>query len=335
MKRIISSLCICISLFSFVACKDKRNTKSEKKLTLTMAEPNPGDSISAWIDNAFIEKVAELSHGTIEIQLHTNGILGDNTSVMEVMTKPRSEIHLARIAPAAIAKYNCEKHELLDIPFTFVNREHFWKFASSQFAQAILNEPYEMKIGVKGLFFAEEGFRHFFSTKELESIADFKGKKMRNAGSAIMNDLAISLKCEPVSVPYSELYAALQTGVIDIAEQPIANYFANHLNKIAPYMLLDGHQLGVTEVVISSELWDKLTKEQQKIMQKAAQYAGEYCNKVSQEAENKSRLTLRTEGVTFREVKDIKEWRTACADVIHGAAKKNFELYAEIEKLAK
>lgn len=302
---------------------------------MIMAESNPEDSISAWMDKAFVEKAEELSGGSITIQLNTDGILGDNSSVMQLMTKPGSNIHLARVSPATIVPYNCEKHTLLDIPFTFTSREHFWKFAFSPLAQTILNEPYEKKVGVKGLFFTEEGFRHFFATKRLEKISDFAGEKIRTAGNTIMHDIANVLGGEPVKVSFSDLYSALQTGIADVAEQPISNYLANHFNKIAPFMILDGHQLGIAEVIITSEAWDSLSENQQKILVEAGKYAGEYCSKISQEAENAAQLTLRNEGTEFIEVNDIAEWQNVCADVRTKAAEANSELYGEIVNLAK
>ena len=335
MRKILTGIFICIALTSFAACKNKKDAANENVISFTMAESNPSGSISAWVDEAFIEKVTELSNGKIKITLHTDSILGDNASVMDIMTKPNSEIHLARVSPASLVKYNCEKHELLDIPFTFVNREHFWNFAFSPVAQTILDEPYENKIGVKGLFFAEEGFRHFFSTQKLNGLADFKGIKIRTAGNSIMVKIAESIQGVPVPVSFSDLYSALQTGVVDIAEQPIANYLSNHFNKIAPYMILDGHQLGVAEVVITADAWNSLTKEQQDIMYEASRYAGNYCKKISEEAENTAKLSLQSEGASFTEVKDISAWQTACADVIRIASKKNPDLYAEIVKLAK
>ncbi len=167
----------------------------QKNIELVMAEPNPEGSISAKIDHEFAYKVEELSKGRIKIQIHTAGILGDNSAVMSAMVKPgNSGIHIARLSPIAVAHYNCEKHSLLNVPYTFKNHAHFWKFANSPVAQKILDEPYVNKVGVKGLFFMEEGFRHFFATKPLNDLEDFAGEKIRSAGNPIMEELAVALK---------------------------------------------------------------------------------------------------------------------------------------------
>ena len=308
---------------------------SEKPVSFVMSEANPDGSIAAQVDAAFIAKAEELSGGKIKIQLYTNGTLGDNTAVMEVMTKPNSEIHLARVAPAAVVKYGCPLSELLDIPYTFESREHFWSFASSPAAKKLLDEPYENNIGVKGLFFAEEGFRHFFSTKPLEKPSDFDGKKIRSAGNSLMTEIIKAYGGETIPVSFAKLYSALQTGQVEIAEQPIVNYLANHFNKIAPYMILDSHQLGLHEVVITTQAWESLSKNQQNILVEAGKYAGEYCMKISQDAEDKAKASLEAEGAVLANVENHDEWRNMCSDVINKASKENIKLYEEIIGLAK
>ena len=328
MKKAFFSFSALLFLLLFVSCA------KGKSLTLNMAESNSIDSPAAHVDQIFIDKVAELSKGSIKINLQANGIFGNNAIVTEAMTKPDCEIHLARISPASLIQYDCSKSSLLMVPFTFSNRKHFWAFASSSAANEILNEPYEKGIGVKGLFFSEEGFRHFFSTSRIKDINDFSGKKIRITNNEIMLGIAKSLKSEAVNIGFNELYAALQTGRVDIAEQPIVNYLSSHFNKVAPYMILDRHILGVTEVVISSKVWDSLSKKQKNIFYEAAEYAREYCQTISYKTEEEAKETLRKEGVEFIDVTDITPWQNVCADVINRAVASDPTLYGEILTLA-
>ena len=306
----------------------------EKSVSLVMAESNPKGSISAQVDEIFIEKVRELSNGTIKIELYADSTLGDNTTVTNEMAKPNAKIHLARLSPAPFVTLGCKKSALPDVPYTFKDREHFWRFASSATAQEILNEPYEKGVGVKGLFFAEEGFRHFFSTKKLESIADFKGKKIRTAGNALMEEIAKCLGGEPVLVSFANIYSAMQTGEAEIAEQPIANYLANNFHKVAPYMILDAHQIGITEVAINSKTWDFLSENQKNALIEAGKAASEFCKKISAQAEEEAKNALLKDGCEFIEVKNITEWQKACADLINSLTYSDIELYGEIITLA-
>ena len=72
---------------------------------------------------------------------------------------------MARISAFALTSYGGEKSSLLSVPFTFVNRDHFWNFATSDLAQEFLLEPHENGSGIRGLFYGEEGFRHFLYRK--------------------------------------------------------------------------------------------------------------------------------------------------------------------------
>ena len=328
--KILHLFLLLLSVFLvFVSCK-KKVVEEEKEITLVMAEVNPAETIAGQMDQAFKQKVEELSGGKMKIDLHCSGILGDVDSVMELMLKPNSTIHIHRMSAVNMAIFGCKKSSLLSVPFTFSSKEHFWKFANSESGKKILDEPLENGLGLKGLFFGEEGFRHFFSTKKIEKVEDFEGLKVRGTNDAAMQGMLRGLKADSVAVNYADLYLALQTGRISVAEQPIANYLANHFNEVAPYMILDGHTLGVMETIITAECWDSLTEKQRNILIEAGKYASEFCRNLSQTEEDKVKAQLLKEGATITEVTDHAPWQEACSEVIKNGASVDEALYNEI-----
>ena len=333
MKKLWIPVILSLVAVSLVSCNKKKTEDGE--ITLVMAEVNPATTIAGQMDQAFKEKVEELSNGKIKIDLQCAGILGDVELVMDLMMKPNSTIQIHRMSAVNMATYGCEKSSLLSIPFTFSSKEHFWRFASSPLAQEILDEPIEKGLGVRGLFFGEEGFRHFFSTKKIDEVADFAGLNLRTTNDEVMRGVADGLKTNMVSVGFADLYSAFQTGVVDAAEQPIANYLANHFNEVAPYMILDGHTLGVMEAVITLEAWNSLSENQKQILIEAGKYASEFCRKLSQAEEDRVRAQLEKEGATITDVTDIAPWQEACSAVIEKAAAVDPQLYEEILDLAK
>jgi len=334
-KSLISLMFSIVSLTTLISCLEKKNLNDEKEITLVMAEVNPAETIAGQMDQAFKQKVEELSNGKIKIDLQCAGILGDVDSVMALMLKPNSTIQIHRMSAVNMAMYGCKKSSLLSVPFTFSSKEHFWDFASSKEGQEILNEPTEIGLGLKGLFYGEEGFRHFFSTKKIEGVGDFENLKVRGTNDEAMQGLLAGLKADSIPVNYADLYVALQTGIIDAAEQPIANYLANHFHQVAPYMIFDGHTLGVMETVITNECWNSLTKNQQNILLEAGKYASDFCKNLSQTEEDKVKEELLKEGATLTEVKDIKPWQEACKNVIKKGAAVDEKLYEEILSYAK
>jgi len=256
---------------------------SAADVTLTMAEVNPADTIVGQMDQAFADKVAELSDGTIEINIMFSGVLGAEEDVLDTMLGGGGTIDISRISAFALTSYGGEKSMLLSLPYTFESREHFWAFATSDLAQEFLLEPVENGTGIRGLFYGEEGFRHFFTVDEISGIEDLAGMKIRVSNDAIMNGLVEGLGASPTVVSFTELYSALQTGVVDAAEQPIANYQSNAFPEVAPYLILDGHTLGAVQVVITDDAWNSLTEEQQAIITEAGEYASNYCREISED----------------------------------------------------
>ena len=195
-------------------------------VTLVYAEVNPLEgTIVGQTATAFKEKVEELSGGSITIDIQANGVLGAESDVLDTMLGGGGTIDMARISAFALTSYGGEKSSLLSVPFTFVNRDHFWNFATSDLAQEFLLEPHENGSGIRGLFYGEEGFRHFFTVKPISGMEDLAGMKIRVSNDPIMTGMVEGLGANPTVVAMGELYSALQTGVVDAAEQPIANLF--------------------------------------------------------------------------------------------------------------
>ncbi len=299
-------------------------------ITLVFAEVNPLDTIVGQTDTAFKEKVEELSGGQIIIDIQASGVLGAENDVLDSMLGGGGTIDMARISAFALTSYGGEKSKLLSIPYTFTGREHFWNFATSDLASEFLMEPHDNGSGVRGLFYGEEGFRHFFSVSPVNSIEDLAGLKIRVSNDPVMNGMVEGLGAYPTVVSFGELYSALQTGVVDAAEQPIANYKSNAFPEVAPYMILDGHTLGAIQVIITDAAWDSLTEEQQAILTEAGEYASSFNRQISQDAEDAVLAELKESGVTVVDVTDKKAWQDACKDIIESSTADNAELYQQI-----
>ena len=161
-------------------------------------------------------------------------------------------------------------------------------------------------------------------------MEDFAGMKLRVSNDPVMNGLVEALGASPTVVSFGELYSALQTGVVDGAEQPIANYKSNAFPEVAPNMILDGHTLGAIQVIITDAAWDKLSAEQQNVLVEAGKYASEFNRKISEEAENKVLEQLKADGINIIEVEDKSAWQEAVKDVVAENIKGQEELYQKI-----
>lgn len=306
---------------------------NDPKVKLVYAEVNPLDTIVGQTATAYKEKVEELSGGSITIDIQASGVLGSENDVLDTMLGGGDTIDMSRISAFALTSYGCKKSSLLSVPFTFENRDHFWNFAGSELAPQFLNEPNELGLGVRGIFYGEEGFRHFFTTDPVAGIGDLKGMKLRVSNDPIMNGMVEGLGASPTVVSFGELYSALQTGVVDGAEQPIANYKSNAFNEVANNLILDGHTLGAIQVIITDASWNKLTANQQNVLMEAGKYAQDFNAKLSADAEAKVLEELKAGGCNVVEVTNKAEWSDACKAIIETSTKDQADLYKQIKDM--
>lgn len=315
---------------STVPAGDAAAAASDPKVTLVYAEVNPLDTIVGQTGSHFKEKVEELTGGSVVVDVQASGVLGSENDVLDAILGGSTSIDISRISAFALTSYGCNKSKLLSIPFTFENRAHFWNFANSELAPEFLNEPQELGLPVRGIFYGEEGFRHFFTVKPVSGIADFKGLKLRVSNDPVMNGMVEGLGANPTVVSFGELYSALQTGVVDGAEQPIANYKSNAFPEVANNLILDGHTLGAVQAVITDNAWNKLTENQQAAVMEAAADTQAFNADLSETAENKVLDELKSSGCNVIDVPDKTPWQEACAKVISENTSDQAELYQQL-----
>ncbi|MBQ9642679.1 MAG: TRAP transporter substrate-binding protein [Lachnospiraceae bacterium] len=287
---------------------------------LTMAELNPiEDTICGMTDLKFKEAVEAISGGSIKIDLQGSGVLGVEADILDGMIGGTGTVDICRIGANSLNNYGISKGILTSLPYTFASREHFWAVMNSPIGQELLDEPEELGIGVKGLFFGEEGTRNFFTveSKPVETPEDMKNLKIRSSADPVMSGMISNLGATPSPVAFSEIYPSMQNGTIDGAEQPVANYRSNSFQEVGPNLTLDGHTLGVIEVIMTSSAFDtKLTENQQAVILEASKIAADYCAEVSAEKEAEVIQQLKDEGINVIEIEDKTAWREACSPIV-------------------
>jgi len=320
-------LVVALALVMALACV----SAMAEPITLTYAEVNPLDgTIVGEMAKAFKAKVEEVSAGEVLIDIQANGVLGSEDQILDNLLGYGYITDISRISAFALTQYGCGKASLLSIPYTFVSEDHFWNFAASDLAQEFLLEPQEIGLPLRGLCYGEEGFRHFFFKNEVKSLEDLKNLKIRVSADPVMTGMVTNLGAAPTTVAFTELYSALNTGVVDGAEQPTANYFSGAFPEVAPYLLLDGHTLGALQIIITDNAWAKLNEQQQGWIMEGAKYASQVCREKVAEIEAETFKKLAEGGYTVIEVEDKTPWVEACQPTIQANTAALADLYQQI-----
>ena len=332
MKKFLALTMALCMIFALCAV----SASADEPITLTYAEVNPLEGTTVGeMAKSFKAKLEELSGGSVLVDIQASGVLGSEDQILDNLLGGGNICDLSRISAFALTQYGCDKASLLSIPYTFVNEEHFWKFADSELAQEFLNEPQEIGLPLRGICYGEEGFRHFFFKNEVKGLEDLKGLKIRVSSDPVMTGMVSNLGASATTVAFTELYSALNTGVVDGAEQPTANYRSNAFQEVAPYLLLDGHTLGALQIVITDNAWNKLSEEQQGWVMEAAKAASQTCREKVAEIEQKTFEQLKEDGATVIPVEDKGPWVEACQPTIKANTEKLADLYQQLVDMAK
>ena len=332
MKKFLALTMALCMIFALCAV----SASADEPITLTYAEVNPLEGTTVGeMAKSFKAKLEELSGGSVLVDIQASGVLGSEDQILDNLLGGGNICDLSRISAFALTQYGCDKASLLSIPYTFVNEEHFWKFADSELAQEFLHEPQEIGLPLRGICYGEEGFRHFFFKNEVKGLEDLKGLKIRVSSDPVMTGMVSNLGASATTVAFTELYSALNTGVVDGAEQPTANYRSNAFQEVAPYLLLDGHTLGALQIVITDNAWNKLNEEQQGWVMEAAKAASQTCREKVAEIEQKTFEQLKEDGATVIPVEDKGPWVEACQPTIKANTEKLADLYQQLVDMGK
>lgn len=285
--------------------------KSQGKLVLKLAENQPEDYPTTIGDKEFARIVEEKTNGRIKIDVYAGGQLGDEKSVIEMIQM--GALDFARVNAQPLSDF-AKKLRVLSLPYLFESEEHLWKVLNGPIGEEILESLKDAKM--IGLAYYDSGARSFYNSKrEVKTPADMKGLKIRVQQSELMVSLVEALGASATPMPYGEVYSALQTGVIDGAENNWPSYYTTSHYEVAKYYTLDYHTRTPEVVIASKSLWDKLNEDDRKIIKEAAKASVEVQRKAWKEYEKKAIDAVKAKGNVITEVKDFKPWQDAVKPV--------------------
>ena len=248
------------------------------------------------------------------IEIYPASQLGDERT--QIQSLQMGAIDMFRPNTVSMGDFGAKKMNLFALPYVFRNRDHLWKALKSPIGDEILKNVEESGTKMVALCYLEEGARHFFfREKPITTVEDLKSLKIRVPQTQLLMDTVNAFGASATPISYSELYSALQTGVVDGAENPPTGYLSNNFYEVAPYYTLDGHTYSPSLIVISEIRWNKLSQEDRNILKEAAQEVQDLNRQIAEARDQEALAALKEKGVTISEVENIAEWHTAMKPV--------------------
>jgi len=233
----------------------------------------------------FAKRAAELTKGKVKIDVYANSTLYKDKEEMEAL-----QLGAVQMLAPSLAKFGplgAKEFEVFDLPFIFDNTAELHKVTQGPVGKQLLGKL-DAK-GIKGLAFWDNGFKSFSANKALRTPADFKGMKMRIQSSKVLEAQMRAVGALPQVMAFSEVYQALQTGVVDGTENPHSNLYTQKMHEVQKFVTVSDHGYLGYAVITNKKFWDGLPADVRGQLEQALKEATDYANKIAQE-ENDSAL---------------------------------------------
>lgn len=225
----------------------------------------------------FGELVNEYSGEKVTFDLRGNSELGIEPDYVNFLQQGVA-IDYAIIAPSNLARF-APSVPLMDMPFVFRDLDHWNAVLSSDVLKPLEDELLE-KADMVIVGYAGGGTRNLISNKSISNIDELGGHKMRVMGAPIQARIFEAITASPSAIAYSEVYNAIQTGVVDGLENESASLLQYKFFEVAPHITLTQHSITVRPIIFSGKSFRKLSPEMQAAVMKAGNAAGEYGRKL-------------------------------------------------------
>ena len=242
----------------------------------------------------FKKRAEELTKGQVKVELYPNSQLYKDKEEMEALQLGAVQMlapSLAKFGPLGVKEF-----EVFDIPFIFDGYADLHKVTQGPVGKQLLDKL-DAK-GIKGLAYWDNGFKSFSANTPIKTPADLKGKKLRIQSSKVLEEQIRELKAIPQQMAFSEVYQALQTGVVDGTENPISNFYTQKMFEVQKYLTLTDHGYLGYAVIVNKKFWEGLPADIRTQLEIAMKESTDYANKIAKASNDKDLESVKASGKT-------------------------------------
>ena len=242
----------------------------------------------------FKKRAEELSKGKVKVEVYANSALYKDKEELEALQLGAVQMlapSLAKFGPLGVKEF-----EVFDLPYIFDDYADLHRVTQGPVGAGILKRL-EPK-GIVGLAYWDNGFKSFSANTPIRSPADLKGKKLRIQSSKVLEEEVRTIGGLPQVMAFSEVYQALQTGVVDGTENPHSNMYTQKMFEVQKHMTLTEHGYLGYAVITNKKFWDNLPADIRGQLDQAMKDATAYANKIAQEENDQALEKVRASGKT-------------------------------------
>jgi C4-dicarboxylate-binding protein DctP len=261
------------------------------------------------------EELAELyTNGAVDVEVYPNSQLYKDKEEMEALQLGAVQMlapSLSKFGPLGVQDF-----EVFDLPFIFADYDALRKVTQGDVGKMLLAKLQDK--GITGLAFWDNGFKIMSANSPLRTPDDFLGLKMRIQSSKVIEATMNTLGAVPQVMAFSEVYQALQTGVVDGTENPPSNMYTQKMNEVQTHATVSNHNYLGYAVIVNKQFWDGLPEDVRVGLEKAMLEATDYANSIAKDDNDQALAAMKAAATTeFYELtaEERAVWSEALAPV--------------------
>lgn len=263
-----------LSLVCLSGCTEKESdqAKVSQQYPWALATDSPKDTVTSLFANRFAQEVERLSNQEMKINVYENGTLGSDRELVESCMGGDIPFVIQNTAPQANFM---PELSIFDLPCAFTTIDEMRSTIDNPDFYNQIAKVYE-RYGFHLLGFGDQGFRLMSTNREIQSIQDFKGLKIRTMENPYHLAFWKGIGANPTPMTFSEVYIGLQQGTIDAQENPYEVIVSGKLYEQQDYVVETNHLPHMLSLITNNDFYDQLTPSQQAIIKEAATIAQSY-----------------------------------------------------------
>ena len=242
----------------------------------------------------FKKKAEELTKGRVKVEVYANSTLYKDKEEMEALQLGAVQMlapSLSKFGPLGVKEF-----EVFDLPYIFDGYDSLRKVTLGPVGRMLLDKL-DAK-GIKGLTYWDNGFKSFSANTPIRTPADLKGKKMRMQSSKVLEEEYRALGAIPQVLAFSEVYQALQTGVVDGTDNPHSNLYTQKMHEVQKHMTISDHNYLGYAVIVNKKFWEGLPVDVRKQLEDAMEQSTRYANQIAKVENDHALEQVRKAGKT-------------------------------------
>ena len=242
----------------------------------------------------FKELAEKLTNHRVKVEVYPNSQLYKDKEELEALQLGAVQMlapSLAKFGPLGVKEF-----EVFDLPYIFPNKAALYTVTEGPIGKGLL-QKLEPK-GITGLAYWDNGFKVMSANKPLHMPADFRGLKMRIQSSKVLDAQMRALGANPQALAFSEVYQALQTGVVDGTENPPSNMYTQKMHEVQKHVTVSNHGYLGYAVIVNKKFWDGLPADIRTQLQQAMNDATKYEKAIAQQDNDQALEAIRKAGKT-------------------------------------